>query len=71
MKKFAFVLFLVPAMGAFAAGDLFSTLDKDGNGSLSATEAAAESRLSANFDKYDTDGNGEISRSEFSKYKGE
>ncbi|WP_102797781.1 EF-hand domain-containing protein [Bowmanella denitrificans] len=69
MKKFAFILFFLPAMGAFATSDLFAALDKDGNGAISKAEAAAESRLAAVFDEYDTDGDGQISRAEFDKYQ--
>lgn len=73
MKKFAFVLFFLPAMGAYAANadsDLFSTLDQDSNGALSKEEASAESSLAAVFDQIDIDADGQISRAEFDKYLG-
>ncbi|MBN7818614.1 EF-hand domain-containing protein [Bowmanella yangjiangensis] len=72
MKKFAFILFFLPATGALASGnisDLFAALDKDGNGALSKEEASAESRLAAAFDEIDSDGDGQISRAEFDKYQ--
>ncbi|GGD65636.1 EF-hand domain-containing protein [Lacimicrobium alkaliphilum] len=69
MKKLALIAFLLPSSLALAnAGQIFDTLDQDGNGALSKSEAASEAPLSASFDKYDTNGDGQISKSEFEAY---
>ncbi|TQV88728.1 EF-hand domain-containing protein [Aliikangiella coralliicola] len=49
-------------------GELFKSLDKDGNGSLSKTEVAGEVALASKFKEFDRDENGEISTQEFIAY---
>jgi Ca2+-binding EF-hand superfamily protein len=71
MKKLALIMFLLPsslALAASNAGEIFDTLDQNGDGYLSKSEAASEGPLSASFDKYDKDGDGQISESEFEAY---
>ncbi|MGO2011820.1 MAG: calmodulin [Pseudoalteromonas sp.] len=51
---------------AFAATD-FDTLDVDGNGVISQSEAAVDAELMNNFADLDTDQSGELSKEEFSK----
>ena len=45
--------------------EAFRTLDTDGNGWISRTEAAAHPVVAANFDKVDHDRDGRLSRDEF------
>ena len=51
---------------AFAGSD-FDTLDIDGNGAISQSEASVDAGLMKKFAELDTDGNGELSKAEFSK----
>ncbi|TMP71242.1 EF-hand domain-containing protein, partial [Pseudoalteromonas sp. S1608] len=51
---------------AFAASD-FDTLDVDGNGAISQSEASVDAKLMSMFSELDTDQNGELSKEEFSK----
>ncbi|ALS99442.1 EF-hand domain-containing protein [Lacimicrobium alkaliphilum] len=71
MKKLALIMFLLPsslALAAGNAGEIFDTLDRNGDGYLNKPEAAPEGPLSASFDKHDKDGDGRISKSEFEAY---
>ena len=45
-------------------GTSFESLDTNGDGKISKSEAAANSNVSAQFDKYDQNGDGFIERSE-------
>lgn len=51
--------------GASPADAAFKRMDKDGDGKLTRTEAAADRALSERFDAIDTDGDGAISAAEF------
>ena len=69
MKKLALIAFLLPSSLALAnAGQIFGTLDQDGDGYLSKSEASSEAPLSASFDRHDKDGDGKISKAEFEAY---
>ncbi|AQP99771.1 calmodulin [Pseudoalteromonas aliena] len=52
---------------AFAASD-FNSLDIDGSGTISPSEAAVDADLMAEFVELDTDGSGELSKEEFANY---
>lgn len=65
-KTFALVA-LVSSSAAFATSD-FDTLDTDGNGVISQSEAAVNADLTAVFAELDTDGNGELSKAEFANF---
>ncbi len=65
-KTFAFIA-LASSSAAFAASD-FDTLDADGNGVISQSEAAVNADLTAAFTELDTDGNGELSKAEFANF---
>lgn len=67
LNKTLALIALASSSVAFAAGD-FDTLDVDGNGVISQSEAAADTDLSAAFTELDTDGNGELSKAEFANY---
>jgi Ca2+-binding EF-hand superfamily protein len=61
------------AFGAYA-GDpdkkaSFESLDADGNGQISATEAAAHEQLSKKMAQLDKDGDGALSKAEFETMK--
>ena len=45
-------------------GPTFESLDKDGDGRISKTEADADSKVSAQFSRYDKNGNGFIEKDE-------
>lgn len=64
-KTCAFIA-LVASSTAFAAVD-FETLDVDGDGAISKSEASVSSPLMSQFKELDTDGNGELSKEEFAK----
>jgi len=69
MKKFTKTLALIAlasSSAAFAMAD-FDTLDVDGNGVISQSEAAVDATLSSQFNELDKDGNGELSKQEFSE----
>ena len=65
-KTFALIA-LASSSEAFAASD-FDTLDADGNGVISQSEAAVNADLTAAFTELDTDGNGELSKAEFANF---
>jgi Ca2+-binding EF-hand superfamily protein len=64
-KTFALIA-LASSSAAFAASD-FDTLDTDGNGAISQSEASVDAKLVSMFSELDTDQNGELSKAEFSK----
>lgn len=51
--------------GGAAADAAFKRIDKDGDGKLSRSEAAADRALAERFDAIDTDGDGSISQAEY------
>ncbi|KAA1164597.1 calmodulin [Pseudoalteromonas fuliginea] len=51
----------------FAASD-FNSLDIDGSGTISPSEAAVDTDLMSEFIELDTDGSGELSKEEFANY---
>ena len=57
------------ALPGHAADDApgFNELDRDGDGSLSRTEAAGNTSLAARFQEVDADGDGKLSRVEYLK----
>ncbi|WP_261591531.1 EF-hand domain-containing protein [Pseudoalteromonas holothuriae] len=66
------IAFLAVSVSAAAqAGDTFSTLDTDNNGSISLAESKVLPALMAKFKELDTDGNGELSAQEFASFKSE
>lgn len=67
LNKTLALIALVSSSAAFAASD-FDTLDVDGNGAISQSEASVDSDLIAQFAELDTDGNGELSKAEFANY---
>ncbi|MGO2011819.1 MAG: EF-hand domain-containing protein [Pseudoalteromonas sp.] len=64
-KTFALIA-LASSSAAFAATD-FDTLDVDGSGSISQSEASIDAELMSMFTELDTDQNGELSKEEFSE----
>ena len=64
-KTFALIA-LASSSAAFAASD-FDTLDTDGNGAISQSEASVDAKLMSMFSELDTDQNDELSKAEFSK----
>lgn len=62
---------LVAGSGALQAADssTFKTLDSDGNGYISATEATANHDLSARWEELDKDKNNQLDQSEFSAFE--
>ncbi|ASM52385.1 MULTISPECIES: calmodulin [Pseudoalteromonas] len=67
LNKALALIALASSSAAFAASD-FDTLDVDGNGAISQSEASVDSDLIAQFAELDTDGNGELSKAEFANY---
>ena len=53
-----------PSEPSQGQGATFESLDKDSDGRISKTEAAANENVSAQFSRYDQDGNGFIEREE-------
>ena len=47
------------------SGDVFKSLDTDGDGKISRSEAAADSKISDSFDKLDRNSDGFITKHEF------
>ncbi|NMM42496.1 calmodulin [Pseudoalteromonas arctica] len=66
LNKTLALIALASSSAAFAATD-FDTLDVDGNGAISQSEAAVDAKLMSQFSELDTDGNGELSKQEFAK----
>ena len=64
-KTLALIAF-ASSSAAFAATD-FDTLDVDGNGVISQSEASVDAELMNKFAELDTDQSGELSKEEFSK----
>ena len=66
---FALTVFAVAALPAHAADNMpgFNELDRDGDGSLSKSEAAASSDLAARFNALDDDADGTLTRYEYVK----
>ena len=64
-KTFALIA-LASSSAAFAASG-FDTLDTDGNGAISQSEASVDAKLMSMFSELDTDQNGELTKEEFSK----
>ena len=53
-----------PAVEGRDQGATFETLDKDGDGRISKTEAQADMKVSQQFSRYDKNGNGFIEKDE-------
>jgi len=66
LNKTLALIALASSSAAFAATD-FDTLDVDGNGVISQSEASVDAELMNNFAELDTDQSGELSKEEFSK----
>ncbi|TGE76406.1 calmodulin [Pseudoalteromonas sp. KS88] len=66
LNKTLALIALASSSAAFAATD-FDTLDVDGNGAISQSEASVDAKLMSQFAELDSDGNGELSKEEFSK----
>ncbi|WP_456404128.1 hypothetical protein [Thiolapillus sp.] len=54
---------------AATAGDVFTTLDADLNGSISKDEASAMPSLAEQWKELDADGSGDLSAEEFAVYE--
>tara|TARA_B100001063_G_scaffold132413_1_gene123745 strand:- start:1069 stop:1281 length:213 start_codon:yes stop_codon:yes gene_type:complete len=67
LNKALALIALASSSAAFAASD-FDSLDTDGSGTISPSEAAIDTDLMAEFTELDTDGNGELSKDEFAKF---
>lgn len=57
------------ALIAAESQDAFTTLDKNGNGELSAIEASQDTELVKNWSEVDKDGNRAVDRAEFSAFE--
>ncbi|NWL14900.1 calmodulin [Pseudoalteromonas sp. Scap03] len=66
INKTLALIALASSSAAFAASD-FDTLDVDGNGAISQSEASVDAKLMSLFSELDTDQNDELSKEEFSK----
>ena len=64
LNKALALIVLASSSAAFAASD-FDSLDIDGSGTISPSEAAVDTDLMAEFIELDTDGSGELSKEEF------
>jgi Ca2+-binding EF-hand superfamily protein len=49
------------------SADTFKTLDVDGDGKISKTEATANASIAGNFESLDSDSDGFVSKSEFKR----
>ncbi|MEL0642544.1 calmodulin [Pseudoalteromonas aliena] len=67
LNKALALIVLAFSSGVFAASD-FDSLDIDGSGTISPSEAAVDTDLMAEFIELDTDGSGELSKGEFANY---
>lgn len=67
LNKALALIAIASSSAAFAASD-FDSLDTDGSGAISPSEAAVDTDLMAEFIELDTDGSGELSKEEFSDY---
>ena len=67
LNKALALIVLASSSAAFAASD-FDSLDIDGSGTISPSEAAVDTDLMAEFIELDTDGSGELSKEEFANY---
>ncbi|MBB1385547.1 MULTISPECIES: EF-hand domain-containing protein [Pseudoalteromonas] len=66
LNKALALMAIASSSAAFAATD-FNTLDVDGSGTISQSEASVDAKLMSMFSELDTDQNGELSKEEFSK----
>jgi hypothetical protein len=66
VNKTLALIALVSSSAAFAATD-FDTLDVDGNGLISKSEAAVDANIMSQFKTLDVDGDGVLTEAEFSK----
>ena len=66
INKTLALIALASSSAAFATSD-FDTLDVDGNGAISQSEASVDAKLMSLFSELDTDQNDELSKEEFSK----
>ncbi|ASM48318.1 hypothetical protein PESP_a0020 [Pseudoalteromonas espejiana DSM 9414] len=66
INKTLALIALASSSAAFAATD-FDTLDVDGSGTISQSEASIDAKLMSMFSELDTDQNGELSKEEFSE----
>jgi len=67
LNKALALIVLASSSAAIAASD-FDSLDIDGSGTISPSEAAVDTDLMAEFIELDTDGSGELSKEEFANY---
>jgi hypothetical protein len=70
-KKQIFITAIAFSSALAQAGDQFSLLDIDGNGTLSQEEASALPELAAKWEELDVDANGALTVEEFSRFKPE
>ncbi|ATC80643.1 MULTISPECIES: EF-hand domain-containing protein [Pseudoalteromonas] len=66
INKTLALIALASSSAAFAATD-FDTLDVDGSGTISKSEASIDAKLMSMFSELDTDQDGELSKEEFSE----
>ncbi|WP_409424266.1 EF-hand domain-containing protein [Pseudoalteromonas sp. RW-H-Ap-1] len=66
INKTLALIAIASSSAAFAASD-FDTLDVDGNGAISQSEASVDAKLMSVFSELDTNQDGELSQDEFSK----
>ena len=68
INKTLALIALASSSAAFAATD-FDTLDVDGSGTISKSEASIDAKLMSMFSELDADQDGELSKAEFSEAK--
>lgn len=66
INKTLALITLASSSAVFAATD-FDTLDVDGSGTISKSEASIDAKLMSMFSELDTDQDGELSKEEFSE----